>query len=99
MPCLTIPRPRLTPPNCMKFFMFLNPSNSHTFYLKKTFFRYTHNEKRYHSEVRQEAVQQALAAIQLEEEAEAGRKKGGGGGGVGKVPMASKRASVMNRSR
>ena len=49
--------------------------------------------------MRQEAVQQALAAIQLEEEAEAeaGRKKGGGG--VDKVPMASKRASVMNRSR
>ena len=88
-------------PHWRKFFTFPNPSNSHTFYfLKKTFIRYTHNEKRYHSEVRQEAVQQALAAIQLEEEAEAGRKKGGGGGGgVGKVPMASKRASVMNRSR
>ena len=41
--------------------------------------RYTHNEKRYHSEVRQEAVQQALAAMQSEKN----------------VPMPSKRSSVM----
>lgn len=43
-------------------------------------FRYTHNEKRYHSEVRQEAVQQALAAM-------AGKTKN--------VPLPSKRSSVL----
>ena len=42
--------------------------------------RYTHNEKRYHSEVRQEAVQQALAAMQ--------------GKNANKVPLPSKRSSV-----
>ena len=50
--------------------------------------RYTHNEKRYHSEVRQEAVQQALAAINLEKQANNGLD----------VPMPSKRISVMQRS-
>lgn len=44
--------------------------------------RYTHSEKRYHSEVRQEAVQQALAAIN----------------NTKAVPMASKRSSVMNKN-
>ena len=42
--------------------------------------RYTHSEKRYHSEVRQEAVQQALAAMQ--------------GKNANKVPLPSKRSSV-----
>ncbi|XP_071446233.1 disco-interacting protein 2 homolog C [Hetaerina americana] len=51
---------------------------------KKTQRRVTHNEKRYHSEVRQEAVQQALAAMQ-------GRPKPS-------LPMPSKRTSVMARS-
>ena len=44
--------------------------------------RYTKNEKRYHSEVRQEAVQQALAAINNSKA----------------VPMPSKRSSVMKTS-
>ncbi|XP_052871947.1 disco-interacting protein 2 [Anopheles cruzii] len=44
----------------------------------------THNEKRYHSEVRQEAVQQALAALK-------NRPKPS-------LPMPSKRSSVLNRS-
>ncbi|XP_040564455.1 disco-interacting protein 2 homolog A isoform X2 [Lepeophtheirus salmonis] len=48
--------------------------------------RYTHNEKRYHSEVRQEAVQQALAQMSQS------CKQGG-------VPMPSKRSSVMQTSR
>ena len=52
------------------------------------YIRYTHNEKRYHSEVRQEAVQQALAAINLEKQANNGLD----------VPMPSKRISVMQRS-
>ena len=43
--------------------------------------RYTHNEKRYHSEVRQEAVQQALAQMNQSKP----------------VPMPSKRSSVMNK--
>ena len=51
-------------------------------------FRYTHNEKRYHSEVRQEAVQQALAAINQ------GKQSNNALG----VPMPSKRISVMQRS-
>ncbi|XP_055310052.1 disco-interacting protein 2 isoform X5 [Sitodiplosis mosellana] len=46
--------------------------------------RVTHNEKRYHSEVRQEAVQQALAALK-------NRPKPS-------LPMPSKRSSVLNRS-
>ncbi|XP_026477110.1 disco-interacting protein 2 isoform X2 [Ctenocephalides felis] len=46
--------------------------------------RLTRNESRYHSEVRQEAVQQALAAMQ-------GRPKPS-------LPMPSKRTSVMQRS-
>ncbi|XP_070495402.1 disco-interacting protein 2-like isoform X4 [Chironomus tepperi] len=46
--------------------------------------RVTHNEKRYHSEVRQEAVQQALAALK-------NRPKPS-------LPMPSKRSSVFNRS-
>ncbi|EZA60306.1 Disco-interacting protein [Ooceraea biroi] len=46
--------------------------------------RLTRNESRYHSEVRQEAVQQALAAMQ-------GRPKPS-------LPMPSKRTSVMARS-
>ena len=50
--------------------------------------RYTHNEKRYHSEVRQEAVQQALAAINQ------GKQSNNALG----VPMPSKRISVMQRS-
>ena len=41
--------------------------------------KHTHNEKRYHSEVRQEAVQQALAAMNQSKA----------------VPMPSKRSSVM----
>ena len=52
------------------------------------FHRYTHNEKRYHSEVRQEAVQQALAAINQ------GKQNNNALG----VPMPSKRSSVMQRS-
>lgn len=44
------------------------------------FDRYTHNEKRYHSEVRQEAVQQALAAMH-------GKTKA--------LPLPSKRSSVL----
>ncbi|XP_076286798.1 disco-interacting protein 2 isoform X3 [Lasioglossum baleicum] len=51
---------------------------------RRTQRRVTHNEKRYHSEVRQEAVQQALAAMQ-------GRPKPS-------LPMPSKRTSVMARS-
>ncbi len=47
--------------------------------------RYTHNEKRYHSEVRQEAVQQALAAMQSKAKPT--------------VPMPSKRSSVMKTSQ
>ena len=50
--------------------------------------RYTHNEKRDHSEVRQEAVQQALAAINQEKQ---------NNNALG-VPMPSKRISVMQRS-
>ena len=49
------------------------------------YFRYTHNEKRYHSEVRQEAVQQALAAMQIKPKPT--------------VPMPSKRSSVMKSSQ
>ena len=44
--------------------------------------KHTHNEKRYHSEVRQEAVQQALAAMNKSKA----------------VPMPSKRSSVMKTS-
>ncbi|XP_073975306.1 disco-interacting protein 2 isoform X5 [Rhodnius prolixus] len=51
---------------------------------RRTQRRLTHNEKRYHSEVRQEAVQQALAAMQ-------GRPKPS-------LPMPSKRTSVMAKS-
>ncbi|XP_046604654.1 disco-interacting protein 2 homolog A isoform X3 [Neodiprion virginianus] len=51
---------------------------------RRTQRRVTHSEKRYHSEVRQEAVQQALAAMQ-------GRPKPS-------LPMPSKRTSVMARS-
>ncbi|XP_050443151.1 disco-interacting protein 2 isoform X2 [Adelges cooleyi] len=51
---------------------------------RRTQRRVTHNEKRYHSEVRQEAVQQALAAMQS-------RPKPS-------LPMPSKRTSVMARS-
>ena len=50
--------------------------------------RYTHSEKRYHSEVRQEAVQQALAAINQ------GKQSNNALG----VPMPSKRSSVMQQS-
>ena len=46
--------------------------------------RYTHSEKRYHSEVRQEAVQQALAAMH--------------GKNANKVPLPSKRSSVTGRT-
>ena len=42
--------------------------------------RFTKSDKRYHSEVRQEAVQQALAAMQ--------------GKNANKVPLPSKRSSV-----
>lgn len=51
---------------------------------RRTQRRVTHNEKRYHSEVRQEAVQQALAALK-------NRPKPS-------MPMPSKRSSVLNRS-
>ncbi|XP_067013813.1 disco-interacting protein 2 isoform X3 [Anabrus simplex] len=51
---------------------------------RRTQRRVTHNEKRYHSEVRQEAVQQALAAMQ-------NRPKPS-------LPMPSKRTSVMAKS-
>ncbi|EDX07006.1 GD25718 [Drosophila simulans] len=51
---------------------------------RRTQRKVTHNEKRYHSEVRQEAVQQALAALK-------GRPKPS-------LPMPSKRTSVLNRS-
>ncbi|XP_060875972.1 disco-interacting protein 2 isoform X1 [Metopolophium dirhodum] len=51
---------------------------------RRTQRRVTHNEKRYHSEVRQEAVQQALAAMQS-------RPKPS-------LPMPSKRTSVMAKS-
>ncbi|XP_055385631.1 disco-interacting protein 2 isoform X6 [Condylostylus longicornis] len=51
---------------------------------RRTQRRITHNEKRYHSEVRQEAVQQALAALK-------NRPKPS-------LPMPSKRSSVLNRS-
>ncbi|XP_053593846.1 disco-interacting protein 2 isoform X5 [Microplitis demolitor] len=51
---------------------------------RRTQRRVTHSEKRYHSEVRQEAVQQALAAMQS-------RPKPS-------LPMPSKRTSVMARS-
>ncbi|XP_037031686.1 disco-interacting protein 2 isoform X13 [Bradysia coprophila] len=51
---------------------------------RRTQRRVTHNEKRYHSEVRQEAVQQALAALK-------NRPKPS-------LPMPSKRSSVLNRS-
>ena len=50
--------------------------------------RYTHSEKRYHSEVRQEAVQQALAAINQGKESKNALV----------VPLPSKRSSVMQRS-
>ena len=46
--------------------------------------RYTHSEKRYHSEVRQEAVQQALAAMK---------------GTTKAVPLPSKRSSVLRTSK
>lgn len=45
--------------------------------------RYTHSEKRYHSEVRQEAVQQALAQMNKQKP----------------VPMPSKRSSVMTNAQ
>ncbi|KRF97799.1 uncharacterized protein Dwil_GK17656, isoform B [Drosophila willistoni] len=51
---------------------------------RRTQRKVTHNEKRYHSEVRQEAVQQALAALKS-------RPKPS-------LPMPSKRTSVLNRS-
>ncbi|XP_037935929.1 disco-interacting protein 2 isoform X2 [Teleopsis dalmanni] len=51
---------------------------------RRTQRKITHNEKRYHSEVRQEAVQQALAALKC-------RPKPS-------LPMPSKRSSVLNRS-
>ncbi|XP_054731793.1 disco-interacting protein 2 isoform X1 [Anastrepha obliqua] len=51
---------------------------------RRTQRKITHNEKRYHSEVRQEAVQQALAALKT-------RPKPS-------LPMPSKRSSVLNRS-
>uniref|UniRef100_A0A1B0G3J4 DMAP1-binding domain-containing protein n=1 Tax=Glossina morsitans morsitans TaxID=37546 RepID=A0A1B0G3J4_GLOMM len=52
--------------------------------MRRTHRKITHNEKRYHSEVRQEAVQQALAALKS-------RPKPS-------LPMPSKRSSVLNRS-
>ncbi|XP_030386379.1 disco-interacting protein 2 isoform X2 [Scaptodrosophila lebanonensis] len=66
---------------------FQNPppaSNSSQHRQRRTQRKVTHNEKRYHSEVRQEAVQQALAALK-------GRPKPS-------LPMPSKRTSVLNRS-
>ncbi|XP_039963154.1 disco-interacting protein 2 isoform X1 [Bactrocera tryoni] len=51
---------------------------------RRTQRKITHNEKRYHSEVRHEAVQQALAALKT-------RPKPS-------LPMPSKRSSVLNRS-
>ncbi|XP_026314338.1 disco-interacting protein 2 isoform X1 [Hyposmocoma kahamanoa] len=51
---------------------------------RRTHRRVTHNEKRYHSEVRQEAVQQALAEMQ-------NRPKPS-------MPMPSKRTSMMSKS-
>jgi hypothetical protein len=45
--------------------------------------RHTHSEKRYHSEVRQEAVQQALALVPKQKP----------------VPMSSKRSSAMNKNQ
>ncbi|XP_046808733.1 disco-interacting protein 2 isoform X2 [Lucilia cuprina] len=52
--------------------------------VRRTHRKITHNEKRYHSEVRQEAVQQALAALKS-------RSKPN-------LPMPSKRSSVLNKS-
>ena len=64
-------------------------ANNRTFPLHRYFLnRYTHSEKRYHSEVRQEAVQQALAAINQ------GKPSNNALG----VPMPSKRSSVMQQS-
>ncbi|TDG53237.1 hypothetical protein AWZ03_000052 [Drosophila navojoa] len=59
-------------------------SNSSQHRQRRTQRKVTHNEKRYHSEVRQEAVQQALAALKS-------RPKPS-------LPMPSKRSSVLNRS-
>ncbi|XP_048508308.1 disco-interacting protein 2 homolog C isoform X4 [Athalia rosae] len=61
-----------------------NAANSNTAAARRGNRRLTRNESRYHSEVRQEAVQQALAAMQ-------GRPKPS-------LPMPSKRTSVMARS-
>ncbi|XP_058987473.1 disco-interacting protein 2 isoform X3 [Musca domestica] len=52
--------------------------------VRRTHRKITHNEKRYHSEVRQEAVQQALAALKTRPKTN--------------LPMPSKRSSVLNRS-
>ncbi|XP_076546062.1 disco-interacting protein 2 isoform X6 [Osmia lignaria lignaria] len=61
-----------------------NTGNSNSAAARRGNRRLTRNESRYHSEVRQEAVQQALAAMQ-------GRPKPS-------LPMPSKRTSVMARS-
>ncbi|XP_016844356.1 disco-interacting protein 2 homolog A isoform X3 [Nasonia vitripennis] len=61
-----------------------NTGNSNSAATRRGNRRLTRNESRYHSEVRQEAVQQALAAMQ-------GRPKPS-------LPMPSKRTSVMARS-
>ncbi|XP_015585817.1 disco-interacting protein 2 isoform X3 [Cephus cinctus] len=61
-----------------------NTANSNSSAARRGNRRLTRNESRYHSEVRQEAVQQALAAMQ-------GRPKPS-------LPMPSKRTSVMARS-
>ncbi|ALC42967.1 DIP2 [Drosophila busckii] len=63
---------------------FQNSSSSSQHRQRRTQRKVTHNEKRYHSEVRQEAVQQALAALKS-------RPKPS-------LPMPSKRSSVLNRS-
>lgn len=69
--------------------MFYLIQNNITFCLHRYFLnRYTHTDKRYHSEVRQEAVQQALAAINL------GQPSNNALG----APMPSKRISVMQPS-
>ncbi|XP_059217269.1 disco-interacting protein 2 isoform X2 [Stomoxys calcitrans] len=52
--------------------------------VRRTHRKITHHEKRYHSEVRQEAVQQALAALKTRPKTN--------------LPMPSKRSSVLNRS-
>ena len=62
--------------------------NKNSLIIQISWLRYTHNEKRYHSEVRQEAVQQALAAINLDKQSKNALV----------VPMPSKRSSVMQRS-